>query len=114
MKYAARVIATSRLERDELIEDGVTEERIRIPARTGSTSRSRSSFTPPRGAFRSANGIPDAAPLVLALGRIARKKGLLFLVEAIAQASDVWCAIVGLDAQDGTLPRLDEAVRGWT
>jgi glycosyltransferase involved in cell wall biosynthesis len=109
MKHAARVIATSRLERDELIKDGVTEERIRI--RPNGVDVSVLLPLPPRGVFRSANGIPDAAPLVLALGRIARTKGLLFLVEAIAQAADVWCAIAGPDAQDGTLPRLDDAMR---
>ena len=108
MKHAARMIATSRLERDELIKDGVKEgDRIR----PNGVDVSVLLPLPPRGAFRSANRIPTPHRSCSRSVRINAAEGLLFLVEAIAQASDLWCAIAGPDAQDGTLPRLDEAMR---
>ena len=70
---AACVMATSELERGELVEDGVPEELIRV--------RMNGLTIPPgglprRGSIRARFGISMAVPLVLALGRIARKKGL--------------------------------------
>lgn len=53
----------------------------------------------PRGRFRARIGIPQDAPLVLALGRHHPKKGFAYLVEAMCVVADgeprVRCAIVG-------------------
>jgi len=46
---------------------------------------------------------------VLALGRIARKKGLLDLVRAAFSLPEVHLLIAGPDANDGTLPGLQRA-----
>ncbi len=52
----------------------------------------------PRGAFRARLGIPDGAPLVLAVGRNHPKKGFDLLLEAMRlvadEEPDVYCAIV--------------------
>ena len=49
---------------------------------------------------------PSDAPLVLALGRITRKKGLPDLVGAVSRLSAVYLLIAGPDSNDGTLPAL--------
>ncbi len=100
---AALLVATSELERRELVEDGIPSTRIRT-RRNGVT-------LPPEepgrtGRIRVRYNVPTDAPLVLALGRIARKKGLLDLVHAAFMLSSVHLLIAGPDANDGTLPRL--------
>jgi glycosyltransferase involved in cell wall biosynthesis len=51
-------------------------------------------------------GVPAHAPLVLSLGRIAQKKGLLDLARALAALDRVWGLVAGPDAGDGTLDAL--------
>ena len=100
---AATVIATSGLERSEMIEDGVPPGRIRT-RRTASPFRRRPRVPTGRSVLDSA--IPRDAPLVLALGRITRKKGLPDLVEAVSRLSAVYLLIAGPDSNDGTLSAL--------
>jgi glycosyltransferase involved in cell wall biosynthesis len=102
--HAACVVATSELERGELIEDDVPEERISVRM-NGLTLSSHE--LPARGRIRARFGVPSDAPLVLSLGRIARKKGLVSLVRAAGRLSSVHLLIVGPDSGDGTL---DEVV----
>ena len=59
-------------------------------------------FTPNgsvRGARRQALGIPDDTPLCVAAGRLVRKKGFEYLIEALAAVPGMRLAIAG----DGTL-----------
>lgn len=63
---------------------------------------------PERGALRSELGIPMHAPLSIALGRIARIKGLDLFMRAVAQIPDAWGLIAGPDEKDGTLHELTE------
>ena len=100
---AATVIATSGLERSEMIEDGVPPGRIR----TRLNGITLPPATPrPNGEIRARFAIPRDAPLVLALGRITRKKGLPDLVEAVSRLSAVYLLIAGPDSNDGTLSAL--------
>jgi glycosyltransferase involved in cell wall biosynthesis len=48
------------------------------------------------------------APLVVALGRIARIKGLDLFLRALAQIPGAWGTIAGPDEKDGTLNKLIE------
>jgi glycosyltransferase involved in cell wall biosynthesis len=48
------------------------------------------------------------APLVLALGRITRKKGLIDLMRAVSRLPKAHLLITGPDANDGTLQALRE------
>jgi glycosyltransferase involved in cell wall biosynthesis len=103
---AAAIIATSELERREFVEDGVRDERIRT-RRNGLT-------LPPGGAERSGRtreryGVPSGSLLVLALGRIARKKGLLDVISAAFALSNAHVLIAGPDANDGTVSSLRRA-----
>jgi glycosyltransferase involved in cell wall biosynthesis len=106
---AATIIATSRLERSEMIEDGVPPNRIqmRLNGITVPPPAPRSS-----GRIRARLAIPPNAPLVLALGRITRKKALPDLVEAVSRLPTVYLLIAGPDANDGTLSAVRR--RAWT
>lgn len=102
---ARRIIATSAMEAEELVAGGVDAGRVHV--------RSNGIVAPPlrpRGAFRARIGIAHDTPLVLTLGRIAMKKGLVPLVEVLSRMPDVHLAIAGPDSSDGTLPRLRETV----
>ena len=100
---AAVLIATSELERRELVEDGIASGRIRI--RLNGIAHSFPNLGS-RGRIRARFDVPSDAPLVLALGRITRKKGLLDLVDAISRVPPTHLLIAGPDSHDGTLRAL--------
>ena len=109
---AAAIIATSDLERREFVEDGVLDDRIRTRRNGITLSPGRSERS---GSIRQRYGIPRDAVLVLALGRIARKKGLLDVIRAAFALPDTHVLITGPDANDGTassLRRASSAMRG--
>jgi glycosyltransferase involved in cell wall biosynthesis len=98
MRRAEVVIATSTLEREELVADGIAPDRVVIrPNGIDVDDEAKG------GWFRAQHAIPADAPLVVSLGRITAKKGLPLLVEAVAQLSGCWLAIVGPDDGDGSL-----------
>jgi glycosyltransferase involved in cell wall biosynthesis len=104
VEEAAAIVATSRLEAEELTADGVKPAQIHV--RPNGVNLKGLIPLPERGTFRQRAGIPDGAPLVLALGRIAAKKGLLDLARALAALPATWGAILGPDDRDGTVRRL--------
>jgi glycosyltransferase involved in cell wall biosynthesis len=101
---ASAVIATSRLEKDELEQDGVPTAKLRL--RPNGIDHDGTSPPPLRGALRERLGIPQGVPLVLSVGRITAKKGLLDLARALSSLPNVWGLIAGPDDGDGTLRRL--------
>jgi glycosyltransferase involved in cell wall biosynthesis len=103
---AAFLIATSQLERRELVQDGIPDMQIRT--RMNGITLPVSEL-PPRGEIRRRVGVPMDAPLVLSLGRIARKKGLTELVRAVSALRSVHVLIAGPDDNDGTLAELVRA-----
>ncbi len=106
---AALVMATSRLEADELVARGVDPDTIRL--RPNGIEVEPLLPLPARGAFREAHGVPADAPLVLALGRITMKKGLPFLAEAVGGLDGAWLALVGPQEGDGTIEDVRAAAR---
>jgi glycosyltransferase involved in cell wall biosynthesis len=102
---ARAIIATSRMEAGELIEDGIAPTNIRI--RSNGICLDNVLPLPQRGELRAALHIPLEVPLVLFLGRIAAKKQLLHLVHALDQLSGVWALIAGPDYHDGTLQAIE-------
>lgn len=93
------LIATSRLEKGELAADGVEESRIVVrpnglllEGHPVATEGTRRRF-----------GIPEEAPLVIHVGRISAKKGLVPIVRAVRDMDQVWLLIAGPDDGDGTL-----------
>jgi glycosyltransferase involved in cell wall biosynthesis len=95
---AQLVIATSELERDEIVAGGVAADRVVV----------RPNGFPPlvhgprNGRLRAQLGLGEGDPLVLSVGRITRKKGLDLLVDAMRDIPDARLAIVGPDDHDGT------------
>jgi glycosyltransferase involved in cell wall biosynthesis len=83
-RCAAQIVATSEMERQELVEDGVPPGRVVIRY-NGIDPKSCTSL-PPRGGFRAKWGISLDQPLILFLGRLIPRKGVEMLIEAFVQA----------------------------
>jgi glycosyltransferase involved in cell wall biosynthesis len=104
---ATKVVATSTQERDECLAWGCTEGQVAVRPNGVLVPTT----LPPAGALRGRWDIPGAAPLVLALGRLTAKKGLVTLVESVAEIPGAHLVIAGPDGGDGTLRNV-QAVRG--
>jgi glycosyltransferase involved in cell wall biosynthesis len=94
---AAAVVVASERERDDVVACGVATERVHVRG---------NGFPEPRtdavdDELRSQLGIPDRAPLVLYVGRIAAGKGLEHLVAATRQLPDTHLVVVGPDDRHG-------------
>jgi glycosyltransferase involved in cell wall biosynthesis len=102
---ANAVIATSEQERQELIEDGVPEERV-VLRRNGIEAPDR---LPERGAFRKQWRIPSDTKVILFLGRLVPIKSPNMLMDAFAEClkklgdnKKAWLlALVGPNEGDG-------------
>jgi glycosyltransferase involved in cell wall biosynthesis len=101
---SAVVIATSKLEARELEEDGVPPARIRV--RPNGIDMDGLLPVPTRGSLRRKLKVPSESPLVLSLGRITAKKGLLDFARALGMLAGAWGLVAGPDEGDGTLERL--------
>ena len=101
VRKAAAVIATSQLEADELLADGV--DRTRVYIRPNGVDIDALLPLPTRGSFRNSLGVADSERLVLSLARIAERRGCPTWSSATAQLPGVHCAIVGPDAKDGAI-----------
>jgi glycosyltransferase involved in cell wall biosynthesis len=98
---AARLIACSRLERDEYVRGGVAADRVVVRPNGFPAVQA-----PPTGGLRGLLGLPATAPLVLSVGRIASGKGLELLVRAAAAIEDSHLALVGPDDGHGASHRI--------
>ena len=105
LRDARAIIATSRMEEAELIEDGIASSSIRI--RSNGICLDGVLPLPRRGELRAALSVPQKAPMILFLGRIAAKKQLLHLVHALDRMPGVWALIAGPDYHDGTLQAIE-------
>jgi glycosyltransferase involved in cell wall biosynthesis len=96
---AAAIIATSEQEVEELSGGGIPRSKI-VLRRNGVMAPAE---LPRQGEFRSKQGIPQEALLVLFLGRLSSKKSPDLLLEAFAtlpqtmDGREVWLAFVGPD-----------------
>jgi len=98
---ATRLIACSRLERDEYVDGGIAAGRVIVRPNGFPAARAARP-----GMLRSLLAIPTGAPLVLSVGRIASGKGLEMLVRSIAEIEGTHLALVGPDDGHGTSDRL--------
>jgi glycosyltransferase involved in cell wall biosynthesis len=110
-RNAARVIATSELEQEELVEAGVPEAKIAI-RHNGIDSDLRTTAYP-RGRFRSQWRMSDDEPLILFLSRLIPRKGADLLIEAFAQVSPLSgrLVIAGPEGEPGYRARLEACAR---
>jgi glycosyltransferase involved in cell wall biosynthesis len=84
VRYARRLIATSRQEEGELLKEGVPPERVAL--RYNGVDLEAFVRLPARGLFRSKFGIPADEPIILFLSRLIPRKGLDLLIPAFAAA----------------------------
>ncbi len=83
VRNAERIIATSEIEQQDLLEEGVPRERIVI--RYNGVEVDRSLLTSSRGSFRAKWAIPASDKLILFLSRLIPRKGADILIEAFAK-----------------------------
>ena len=111
-KTANAIIATAEQERDELLAGGVAGEKIHLRRNGVEVPAS----LPERGQFRRDLRIPEAAKLILFLGRLSRKKSPDLLLKAFAELTDAGAglgphlAFVGPD-ESGMKARLLQMAR---
>lgn len=108
---ARLVIVSSPGERDDVVAGGIDPKRVRI-RENGFPEPSPAAPADPLASL-----VPDGAPVVLYVGRIAAEKGVEFLLEAARRLSEVHVVLAGPDDRHGTMraveaARVDPATRG--
>ena len=107
---ASRMIATSELEREELLSAGFPPSRVLV--RYNGIDFEEFRHLPPPGTFRKQAGIVDDEPIVLFLGRIIPRKGADLLIEALPQLdARAKLVIAGPEAEPGYVTSLGEKAR---
>jgi len=104
--HAAQIIATSEMEQQEMLEDGVPTDKLVV--RYNGIDRAAFTAQPARGAFRAKWGIAPNEPLLLFLGRLIPRKGADILIDAFAQAcpQEGRLVIAGPEGESGYLAQL--------
>jgi glycosyltransferase involved in cell wall biosynthesis len=110
LKGARAIVATSKAEWREVLEFGISAEKVVI--RRNGVNLHEYKALPDRGSFRRRFGIADEGPLILWLGRIEAIKNLVQLIEALAGLKHlVWSlAIVGPSESSAYLSTLQQLV----
>jgi glycosyltransferase involved in cell wall biosynthesis len=83
-RNACKVVATSELEQQELLDDGISSEKVVI--RYNGIDVGVSPMEPARNTFRAKWNIPTSEPVILFLSRLIPRKGADILIEAFAEA----------------------------
>jgi len=81
---AAMIVATSEMEQQELLEDGIPAAKIAV--RYNGIDPASYTALPTRGGFRAKHGLSPDEPLILFLSRLIPRKGADILIEAFARA----------------------------
>jgi glycosyltransferase involved in cell wall biosynthesis len=104
--HAAQIVATSEMEEQELLQDGVAREKLVV--RYNGIDRAASLAPTTRGAFSAKWSIPPDEPLLLFLGRLIPRKGADILIDAFAQACPTQgrLVIAGPEGEPGYLAHL--------
>jgi glycosyltransferase involved in cell wall biosynthesis len=105
---AAAVVVASSQERDDAVARGMPAERVVV---RGNGFPEPYADTPRDGTVRGRLGIPEAAPLVLYVGRVAAGKGIEHLLEAARRLPDTHLVLVGPDDRHGVLAHVRAAER---
>ncbi|HEV2387551.1 MAG TPA: glycosyltransferase [Candidatus Acidoferrales bacterium] len=111
LQDAWRIIATSELEKGELIQGGIAAERVLL--RYNPVDRAEYARLPARGTFRRQWKISGSEPLVLFLGRLIPRKGADLLIQAFADAmpGGGTLVIVGPEGNPGYVDQLRAVAR---
>ena len=111
LRSAARIVATSEMEYQELLEEGVPTEKLLL--RYNGVDAPSNATLPARGAFRAQWGIPPKEPLILFLSRLIPRKGADILIEAFAEAcpESGRLVIAGPEGESGYRAYLEKRAR---
>ena len=101
---ARRVVVSSTRERDDVVACGVDPERVRV------RGNAFPSPPPPSGVDPLAGVVPDGAPVVLYVGRIAAEKGVEHLLEAARRVPEAHVVLAGPDDLHGTMDAVRAAL----
>lgn len=103
---ASRIIATSEMEQQELLDEGVPAAKIVI--RHNGIDPGSFTSLPPRGGFRKRWNVKPDEPLILFLSRIIPRKGADMLIESFAEACPQTgrLVIAGPEGEPGYLAQL--------
>lgn len=94
---AALVVVSSERERDDVAASGISTERIRIRGNAFPVA------PPATGTDPLAGIVPDGAPVVLYVGRIAAEKGVEHLLAAARRLPEAHVVLAGPDDRHGTM-----------
>jgi len=98
---AAAVVVASERERRDVVALGVAPERVHVRGNGFPDPQADTPHTEPLPSARTELGIPDSAPLVLYVGRIAAGKGIEHLVATARALPDAHVVVVGPDDRHG-------------
>jgi glycosyltransferase involved in cell wall biosynthesis len=105
---AAAVVVSSEREAEHVRAGGVPAGRVRV---RGNGFPNPDSMPPARGVLRVELAIPDGAPIVLYVGRIASGKGVEHLLAAVRELRDAHLVLVGPDDRHGAIRQVHTAQR---
>jgi glycosyltransferase involved in cell wall biosynthesis len=108
---AVKIIATSEMEQQGLLDEGVPAEKI-VVRHNGIDPDSFTSL-PPRGTFRKKWNISPEEPLILFLSRLIPRKGADILIESFAKACPQKgrLVIAGPEGESGYRAQLENCAR---
>ena len=101
---ARLVVVSSEREREDAVACGVDPVRIRV------RGNAFPSPPPPSGVDPLAGVVPDGAPVVLYVGRIAAEKGVEHLLEAARRVPEAHVVLAGPDDRHGTMDAVRAAL----
>jgi glycosyltransferase involved in cell wall biosynthesis len=110
-RSARRWIAVSSAEVDRFLQEGIDPEKIRLVH--NGLDLDEFDCLPDQGSFRRTLGIPEEGKIILFLGRLHRRKGIRYLLEAFAALErefPEWVLVIA-GPDDGELPSLRRKVR---
>jgi glycosyltransferase involved in cell wall biosynthesis len=110
-RNASRIIATSEMEQQELLSDGVPPSKVVI--RYNGIDGGAQTSLPVRGAFRVKWNISPGEPLILFLSRLIPRKGADILIEAFARvcAKSGRLVIAGPEGEPGYRAYLERCAK---
>jgi glycosyltransferase involved in cell wall biosynthesis len=101
---ARLVVVSSERERDDVVACGVAPGRVRLRGNAFPSPPPPSSLDPLAGV------VPDGAPVVLYVGRIAAEKGVEHLLEAARRVPAAHVVLAGPDDRHGTMAAVRAAL----